>query len=42
MEINSIRKNPLIIIEKKDKYSSFIKLLSKDFLFKLIKIIKLN
>ena len=30
MEINSIRKNPLIIIEKIDKYSPFIKSLSKD------------
>ena len=28
MEINSIRKNPLIIIEKIDKYSPFIKSLS--------------
>ena len=30
MEINSIRKNPSIIIEKINKYSPFIKSLSKD------------
>ena len=44
MEINSIRKNPLIIIEKIDKYSPFIKSLSKDFFIQVDKNnkIKLN